>query len=147
MTLIWLLVLAGCGRYGSPVPPDDIRPDQVRNFRIDGSTSGLQLNWTSPASRVSGGSLDDLDGFSISKAVVTNSERGSFEIIAKVRYQTDKGVSGLGEALLFRDQDVVPGATYDYFVAAYTTGRLKGLPSNILRVTFKGSSSEVEALN
>ncbi len=143
----FICTLAACGKRGSPLPPENLSPASVRDFRADGVLNGVRVSWIPPSIKVAGEVLDDLDGFVLRRASVSKGRRGRFQIIARIRYETQKGKAGLGERLQYVDRDIVPGERYDYRLQAYNKRGYEGLKGEILRVLFKGRSSEVEVLN
>lgn len=142
-----LTSLAACGKRGAPLPPENLSPASVRDFRAQGVLNGVRVSWIPPAQKVAGEVLDDLDGFVLRRAFVSEGRRGRFQIIARIRYETEKGKTGLGERLEYVDRDIAPGERYDYRLQAYNKDGYEGSKGNMLRVLFKGRSSEVESLN
>lgn len=143
-------VLLACGKKGPPLPPEDLSPQRVRSIVAEGSVTSIDLQWKAPQTSVSGRALSNLDGFVLRRALVKSSEgslvRGRFQSIAKIRYQTETGLSGLARDFVYKDRDVSAGQTYDYQVSAENKQGYEGQPSEIIRVLFKGRSSEIERL-
>ena len=153
-TLLFCLsvsLLLACGKKGPPLPPEDLSPQKVISVAAEGSVTSVDLKWKAPQTSVSGKALNNLDGFVLRRALVKNSIegnliRGKFQSIAKIRYQTETGLSGLSRDFIYRDRDVVAGQMYDYRVSAENKQGYEGKPSEVLRVLFKGRSSEIERL-
>jgi len=141
-----LIAASACGKYGSPLPPEDLRPAAVRDVRFEGSADGLKISWLPPSTKLAGAPLDDLDGFTLGRALVVDGSRRSFEVIARVRFDTESGVSGLNKRMVYQDRDLTPGLSYDYVLQAYNKSGRRGAKSGVTRVKFRGSSSDIEIL-
>jgi fibronectin type 3 domain-containing protein len=55
-----LLLLAGCGREGPPLPPFIRIPEPVRDLAVHQSGSNVILTWTNPAKNIDGSGATDL---------------------------------------------------------------------------------------
>ncbi len=147
LILSGLILLCSCGKYGSPLPPEDFRPAGVRDLRVEGDSQGLEFSWLPPATKIAGGPLDDLDGFTLGRAVVIDGERSKFRTIAKIGHNQKQGPDGLQRRVAYKDSDVKPGLIYDYILHAFNKNGRKGLGSKVARIKFRGRSSDIEVLN
>jgi len=59
-TVCLVLLLAGCGRVGAPLPPFIRIPEQVTDLAVRQDGNNLILTWTNPATYVDGSEATDL---------------------------------------------------------------------------------------
>jgi len=63
--IVFLLMFAGCGKYGKPLPPEAYSPVAVRNLTASPLADGVQISWLAPQSDLRGKELKSMDGYRI----------------------------------------------------------------------------------
>lgn len=153
-----LLFVYGCGRKGDPKPPEAFAPSAVGFYTARGQVDSVILSWQAPKITASGDVLENLEFFSIKRAIHDSQKMRRFKDIGEV------GVAGLASSgerqagsaspaasqaaitYSFADRDIVPGSVYDYRVVPVNSRGVEGQSAATLRVTFLGESSIVERL-
>ncbi|MDH3359364.1 MAG: fibronectin type III domain-containing protein [Desulfobulbaceae bacterium] len=74
LLLIFFLTPAGCGRKTPPVPPTTILPTEITDLHHQLDEKGVTLTWTAPTKTVKGDKLDQIDGFELLRAVVSDDD-------------------------------------------------------------------------
>ncbi len=155
------LGLTACGKKNNPKPPEDIAPNVVQVYTAIPQADGIILTWQSPDTDVQGAELRDLASFTVSKNVYSRDAIPDFEEIAEIPVEIERSQLPAGEAAVgafsnalpggflkrsyaYKDKAVQPGKKYEYTVTPVNQDGVKGVRSNILRVTFLGQSSLVE---
>lgn len=143
--IVLILVVIGllaCGRKGDPKPPEVLAPSPVRFLTAVGGVDGITLSWFPPETDASGSSLYDLTHFLVEKGEVAPGSATDFEELKEIATSAE---SPSAMKHTFLDTDVKPGKIYDYRITAHNDRGGQGLPPHILRVTFVGQSSVIEA--
>lgn len=135
----------GCGKKGNPRPPEDFAPIAVSSFRVEGDVDAVVLYWEAPQFDQQGGKLEELGGFIVRRSVFAKDEAPDFDEIAEVEAVPSDPKSKLPQQYSYEDTTVEAGSTYDYLVYGLNARGVEGLPSGVIRVTFIGESSVVEA--
>ena len=65
LSLAFGLPLSGCGKKGSPLAPELVIPETIRNLTARQDKTGVALTWSRPERYVDGKSLTDLTSFVI----------------------------------------------------------------------------------
>ncbi len=139
-----LIATIGCGKYGSPKPPENLAPGSVRLFTASASFDGVELSWIPPSTKATGDALNDLNTFLVKRTLLKDGKIVSQRPIAEIRYDFTAGQSGLEKQLVYKDRAVRPGQVYEYSVFAINDDGQSGLPGPIVRVTFRGEASPIE---
>ena len=143
-----LLVLAtapgvvGCGRKSGPKPPEATAPSEVLFPAAGASTSGVTLTWQPPAMDQTGGTSQFLTGFRIFRGEFTKGKDTSFSLLKEIELNPDQQPPLTD--FNFIDSAVQPGKTYDYAIVAINDEGSGGRVSQVIRVSFRGTSSSIE---
>lgn len=68
--ILALLALGGCGFKDKPVPPQHVVPKAVLDLRVELDEKGATLSWTYPKETVTGGTVEEIDGFELFRAEI-----------------------------------------------------------------------------
>ena len=167
---IVFLICAGflsCGRYGPPNPPENLAPKAVSDLSARSTAESIVLSWNSPDRDLRGKELKTLDGYSILR-VKEKDIKGSAslsESMSDLALVEDHNIEDLelrrkearekGELLRrvkipaekkvfsYEDKDLILGETYLYRVIPLNQGGIKGTPSSLVKVLFKGEESDI----
>jgi len=159
--------VSGCGRYKAPLPPEMFAPKAVDALTVTASESGVFFAWTAPDEDRRGKELKAIDGYAIQRKVIAQkgdetNPRVRFETIGFVRDQhvivrenlrkEARAEGKIGRTIespeqytkfTFVDTTATPSTTYIYQVVPRNQGGTDGVVTQVARVTFKGSSSDV----
>jgi hypothetical protein len=122
--LFLLLLTAACGKRMTPYAPDRVLPAAVRNFQLTQEDGALVLSWLLPRENLLGQPLTQVQGCRLYRAamkgVSTEALASSdFVLYADIDLAYPQRGEVQGEAMLFRDRELVPDHRYYYRVAAY----------------------------
>lgn len=148
--IILLTILAfifsafGCGRKGTPKPPEDFAPDPVLNLNVEGSVSGVKLSWEAPPVDPDKDEEDlkALDGFVVQRSPYSKEGNDDFDDLGRVPVSKDP----MNTKYSFSDKNVEPGKIYNYQVRPFNVDQVNGEPGQTLRVTYLGENSRVERI-
>ncbi len=141
---VFLLAVFGCGKKSSPRPPMEIAPGAVKFFVASGTVEGVMLSWLSPTTTLNGRALDELAGFKVYRSEINEDKKmGDFVEISDISFKS----SNENFRYQYLDKDVKPKLRYDYYVVAYDTKGDRGVLSQVLEVTYVGTSSVVIGRN
>ena len=159
-------LLAGCGKYRHPVPPEAVSPAGVRNLQVQGSIEGVSFLWASPSTDRRGKPLQSLYGYDIMRKTVV----GQGDVVnAKVRYDKiayveDHSLEELKsqqeqlraeekpthrakadpemQKFQYLDTDVEAGKQYVYKIVPESYNGRGAVPQ-LVRILFRGDASEI----
>lgn len=131
--LAGVLLLSGCGRKTTPVPPETAVPAPIAGLTVELDPQGITLHWPWPLKTERGASLRQVGEFVIERA---ENSADDFCVDCPLRYQTIASQAGgpLPErpetaALSYRDQNLRPGYHYSYRVRSSLGWRVISAPS------------------
>lgn len=170
--IIGLLCLcAACGRFGPPVPPEQVAPSQVGTLKVSGSADGLAFHWEAPKSDQRGKDLKQIDGYRIyrkpiEKAADISNADIPFEIVTTVadthlvalqKAQEEARKAGrpahrakIDSSLTtfdYVDKGLKPGMSYLYKVIPFNQGGVEGDSYQLVKVLWRGESTEVSSVD
>jgi hypothetical protein len=132
LAILCLLVLAAaCGKRMTPYAPDRVLPAPVRNFKLTQEGNALVLSWLLPRENLLGQPLTQVQGCQVYRAAMRGVSpealaSSDFVLYADIDLAYPQRGEVQGEALLFRDRELVPDHRYYYRVAAYDQDGYKG---------------------
>ena len=131
--LVWPLLLGGCGKKTSPVPPESAVPAQVSDLRGELDPDGVTLQWSWPRNTEKGIALRRVSEFIVERADDLSED---FCADCPLRYQAIANLPGgalpdrpEALSLSYRDQDLQPGHHYSYRVRSSLGWRVVSGPS------------------
>lgn len=167
---IMFCILSACGKYAPPYAPEDLSPQAVRDLTVTASTAGISFAWKAPENDQLGKELRSMDGYRVYRKVLQRdadlfNRDVEFEIVAtipdshviereRLREQArEEGKSTrrikVPEELAsftWVDSSVRAGVVYAYKLTPVNQGGEKGLVEQIVRVAFRGDSSDITAI-
>lgn len=162
-----LLVLAGCGRYMSPIPPESLAPKAVQGLVVTPSEQGVKFAWTAADQDRRGKELKSADGFSIERKEIVRrgdetdpavqfkelaflkdthvEKREELRKSARAQGKIGRTVKAPPDLLSFSYFDKTPkiGTTYIYQIVPKNQGGVEGQVGEVVRVVFQGVESAV----
>lgn len=144
LIILLTFALVACGKRGAPKPPENLAPASVRLFTASANFEGVELSWVPPGTNATGEILDNLNTFLVRRSILKDGKVVSRDKIAEIRYDFTRGRSGLDKQLVYKDRTVKAGGVYEYRILAVNEDGQAGLPSSIVRVTFRGEGSPIE---
>lgn len=170
LAIVWV---AGCGKFGPPVPPEALAPSMVQQLEAAASTEGVRLAWRAPESDRRGKALKSLEGYRIYRRILNsaaeqpgeNADAAQQELIATIsdvhleeleRLREEARQSGKPArrvkvdpkftTFIFADSAVQVGQVYTYSVVPFNQDGREGQPSRPVKVAFNGATSTVSEL-
>ena len=139
IALLGMMLLAGCGVKGPPVPPERIPPPAVKDLRAVVDGNEIRFSWSVPRAAVGGPS--GLEGFhlfrwrsSLEAADCPNCPR-VFERLADIDVQSGRPEGD--ERLRFeRAEALQAGFRYAFKLVGYAAGGVKSADSNVLNFDY-----------
>ncbi len=124
LSLALVLLAGGCGKKLLPFYPDKVLPAPVREFRLSQEGDALTLSWLIPRENLLGQPLVQVQGCRVYRAEASGvapppPSPADFYLYADIDLAYPQKGEVQGEAMLFRDRELVPGHRYYYRVAAY----------------------------
>lgn len=134
-----LLLTAGCGRRGAPLPPRAAAPEAVPSLAAEAQARSVRLTWTRPSRDTDGRTLHDLQEFRLFRAVGADP---TFAQIAAVRADFPGNAVVRGSRYLFQDdgggRGLDPSLRYVYRIVAVNSRGIASAPSPEAAVEFLG---------
>lgn len=130
-----LLLFAGCGKKGPPVPERLLMPGGVKDLAGDVKDGVLFLSFTMPTRDSAGRELKDLGGFRILKNCSTCV--GGFEPWKEIRLEEKQGYTMARGKVFVYDDDLKVGNQYSYRVYPMSKMGTPGDGSNIFRTKWE----------
>ena len=129
--LCLLLLASACGKKMTPFAPDRVLPAPVRNFQVTQDGNALVLTWLLPRENLLGQPLTQVQGCRVYRAALKGMApealaSSDFSLYADIDLAYPQRGEVQGEALLFRDRELVADHRYYYRVAAYDQGGYPG---------------------
>jgi fibronectin type 3 domain-containing protein len=126
-----LFLAAACGKRMTPYAPDRVLPAPVRNFQLTQEGNALVLSWQLPRENLLGQPLTQVQGCRVYRAAMRGVSvealaSSDFSPYADIDLAYPQRGEVQGEALLFRDQELVPDHRYYYRVTAYNQDGYNG---------------------
>lgn len=120
LCIILSAVLAGCGKKGALVPPEALVPAAVTDLRLAQKGEYFQLSWSRPDKEESGRRLTGLAGFELLRREVLPAgqqcDACPFALLKSIDLDYPQEVRRYGDLLLFNDNQVSRGTSYQYKV-------------------------------
>ncbi|MCB9030539.1 MAG: hypothetical protein H6619_05760 [Deltaproteobacteria bacterium] len=163
-----ILFLASCGRYLSPIAPQELAPEKVKQLTATADASGVSFAWSSSTRDVRGKKLKSLEGYRIYRKEIDPAENEilSFDGWDQVAFIEDKHLAELlrrqEEArasggivrkvsapdelkhFSFTDKDIKNGTIYAYRIIAVNQGGVESEDEQMVQVTYLGNDSIVD---
>jgi hypothetical protein len=143
-----LVLLAGCGRTGPPVPPEQVAPQAPHDLRAEVADQAIQLAWTLPRRRADNARLRQLATLHVFRAedagtgdakpaLVSRGRVAGYAEVATIR-MTDPAPAVIdGERMTVADRSALtPGRRYTYVVLAEDAHGRVSVPSPRISATF-----------
>jgi uncharacterized protein len=129
--ILCLLLATACGKRMVPYAPDRVLPASVREFRLSQAGNGLELRWLLPRVNQLGQPLTQIQGCRVYREAIPRLApealaSSDFVLYADIDLAYPQRGEVQGEALRFRDQDLVPDYRYYYRVAGYDQSGHRG---------------------
>jgi len=156
---LFLSLPTGCGKKGSPLPPEGLVPQAVGTIKTKGTGGSLFISWTMPQKNSDGSKLADLAGFKLyrksgNECPTCPSE--SYPSYVDIDLEAPGAAIIEGRNITFIDTDLKEGKFYSYKVAPYNRSGYFGEFSEAINVKwqspppaprgFKGSASDRTAV-
>jgi hypothetical protein len=162
-----LCVLAGCGKYAPPRPPEDFSTGEVQSLEVVAELQGIKFRWRAPDEDQRSRELKTIDGYRIYRKEVGRDsdiidDSIDFELVAsiedthlleldKLREEAEQAGKIKRKAKVpdeklqfeYTDLGVQAGKTYAYQIIPYNQKDVEGRYSQIVKVQFRGDSSDV----
>lgn len=130
------LLLWGCGKKTTPLPPDTLVPGEVRNFSVSQDGAALSLQWLIPKVNIENQPLTDIQGF----LILRNHDRldallacpPELNRLARIDLVYPQAGEVAGEQVRYRDVNLTPGRRYFYQVVGFDRDGRQGQPSAVL---------------
>ncbi|MBX6422565.1 lipoprotein [Thermosulfurimonas sp. F29] len=114
--LLILIILVSCGRKGPPLPPEAVRPEVPRDFRLTLHPLFAELSVRVPVEDIRGEALRRIKAFEIER--VMRRPGGEGPELRKVLRVPFGGSPARSPRFYWRDRDLHPGWCYRYRVRA-----------------------------
>ena len=135
ISIAFLLLFAGCGKKGPPVPMRILLPGGIKDLTGEVKDGALFLSFSIPATDRAGRQVTDLGGFSMFKNCSTCV--GGFEPWKEIRLDEKQGYTIVNGKVYIYDDDLNPGNRYAYRVHPMTKLGTIGEGSNIFSITWQ----------
>ena len=110
-----MLSVSGCGYKDDPVPPQHVLPQAVNDLRVELDDQGATLSWTYPRKTVTGGDVEEIDGFELYRAeipVASYCPSCPVPYNSKIEVPGGMVVPGSGKTAVYELRDLRPGNLY-----------------------------------
>ncbi|MGH7923886.1 MAG: hypothetical protein ACREQH_04755, partial [Candidatus Binatus sp.] len=118
-----------------PIPPEAARPEKILALEAVNAKEGIRLTWDRPDNYAGGAKMNDLGGFSLSRA----EEGKPVEKIGDIQVH-DEGRFQVQRTFTFIDGSTIMGKTYHYQVTSNTTDGYVSEPSNDVTIIRRNPS-------
>ncbi|MDC0358178.1 hypothetical protein OAO01_05120 [Oligoflexia bacterium] len=170
LVLTMTVFFSACGRLGPPLPPEAFSPQAVQYLETFPELHAVRFAWESPGGDLRGQELESMDGYRIYRRELLKEadlveDEDEFEIItsvedkhvkvreelrdaAKLAGKPARNISAEPALKIFEytDSDVQPGKTYLYKIVPFNQDDVEGQVLQLVRVLFRGESSEIAIL-
>lgn len=165
------ILFAGCGKYGSPLPPELLAPAEVQALEVNAQLEGVTFRWRSPEKDIRGEKLKQIDGYRVYRKELSEANDlanpeveyvligtlGDRHLAEKQRLEREAIAAGrltrrvkIDEGLTrfeFSDREVKPGQSYVYRIVPFNQGETEGAALQLIKILFRGDTSQVQQLN
>ena len=164
---IVLLSVSACGRYGPPQPPEFFAPRHVEDLTINAQLDGIVFSWIAPSKDQRGDRLKEIEGYRIyrkdlfAETDLLDPDRPFVEIgmiedlhLQELDARREEArrvgrpirkvtVPAESKSFRFTDSPLESGKGYLYKVVPINQNGTEGQVKNMVRVLFRGLSSEL----
>jgi hypothetical protein len=128
------LALGACGRKGTPIAPELVRPEPPAELAAIVTPDGVRLSWLRPLHYSGGQRMNDLQGFRIERAPGDGDPAdfttvGTLELEDQTRFKKERRLEWI-------DKTAEPGRRYLYRVTAFTLDGYRSRPAGPVAVRF-----------
>ncbi len=132
LALILAASTIGCGRRGSPRPPEDVLPETIDRLEAHNQDAAVLLTWPRPENYTGGGKMSDLGEFIVERAV-GSAPPAEFHEIKRIPVE-DRDRFRQVKNFRYVDKDVLVGIVYRYRVLSRTTDDYESAASNEVEI-------------
>ncbi|MDH3973823.1 MAG: hypothetical protein OEV42_06050 [Deltaproteobacteria bacterium] len=156
---LFLVIPAGCGKKGAPLPPESLVPQAVASVKVKGARDSLFISWTMPQKNSDGSKPADLAGFKLYKKSGEECPKcpgEEYPIYVDIDLEAPGAALIEGRRVTFIDTDLKEDRYYSYKVAPYNKSGYRGAFSEAVNIKwqspppppegFKGSASDRTAV-
>lgn len=114
-----MLSVSGCGYKDDPVPPQYVLPQAVNDLSVELDDQGATLSWTYPRKTVTGGDIEEIDGFQLYRAeipVASYCPTCPVPFDSMIEVPGGMVVPGSGKTAVYELRDLRPGNLYIFKV-------------------------------
>jgi hypothetical protein len=119
LMVVAALAFAGCGYKDDPVPPQHVLPKAVLDLRAELDDRGATLSWSYPRETVTGGDVEEIDGFELYRAEIpVDNHCPSCPVPYSAAIEVPGGltVPGSSKTAIYEVRDLRPGNLYFFKV-------------------------------
>ena len=168
ISLTVTILSIGCGKYGPPVSPEATAPSPTLALDVKGGIEGIKINWKAPDTDNLGRELKTIDGYHVYRKELIDPlgtdilDPKEYKLVAsvvdthllelkKLRDEAKEKnlptrkvkVADEAKQFTFTDNVVSSGKIYLYKIIPFNQNGVDGEPGQIVRVFFRGESSQV----
>ena len=125
-----LLFITACGKKLSPVAPESVVPEPVKELKVMSRDGKLLIRFVKPSKNVDGSKITDLAGFRIMRRVIDDKGcKGcpeKFPVVYDIDIFYPTGAIIERERISYPDKDLTPGTRYEYKVVPYNKDGYEG---------------------
>jgi hypothetical protein len=130
---------AACGHKNRPVAPELVRPEPPANLAAVSTPEGVRLTWLRPEKYSGGRRMNDLGGFVIERATVSEGGESHFDKVGTLALQ-DQNRFRKDRRLEWVDTTPQRGMRYAYRVIAFTLDGYRSAPVGPVSLLFGAPS-------
>jgi predicted small lipoprotein YifL len=123
--LLFVFLLAACGKRGPLVPPEALVPASIKDLRVEQKGDRFLVCWSGPGKQEWGGPLDGLAGFRVFRRIVLPPDEDceecptAYRRVKTVDPEYLQDVRRSGSLFCFLDGDLNDGTTYQYKTVSF----------------------------
>lgn len=164
---ILFLLLAGCGRYLPPLPPELLAPSAVRTLEVTADLQGVNFKWDAPDRDQMGTELKTIEGYRVYRKVLEKpsdliNEDIEYDLLAMIEDKHLVELDKLREEAIeqnrpsrkvkvdealtkfaYTDNQPVGGKLYAYQIVPINQDGVEGMADKIIKVLYRGTTSEI----
>jgi len=149
---MFLLSAASCGRVGDIIPPGSVVPSAPGGVLAELKEGSVILVWEIPRRDTAGESMDDLAGFTVMRAELSEDEDDcpcNYGEVARIDLEYPVGAIVRGGRVAWSDsgETLQPGSRYSYMIVPYNTDGYEGTGAETGPVDYVMPPAEVAGLS
>ncbi len=168
LILLAAITLGACGKYGPPLAPEALAPEQPQEMQVTADVDGVHFQWRASEDDRRGEELRSMDAYRVYRKRIVNradiiNEEIQFDLLTEIPDTHVQVLKDLREKAIeagqisrrvkvedtlttftYDDKTAEPGILYLYKIVPVNQGSVEGEVKQLVQILYRGDTSQIE---